>query len=587
MEGNTPSSHEPSTTASEIEKERAEPAAKPFADSAEKEQTDPTAPSAAPAEQDGATQQPEADATASYPTGLKLTMIVIALQLAVLCVALDNTIISTAIPRITDEFHALSDVGWYGSAYLLPLSGFQLFFGRLYSICNIKWTFLCALFIFELGSLICAVAPTSTALIVGRAIAGLGSAGLFSGALIILAFNTRLEQRAFFNSVLTAVYGIASIVGPLIGGVFTDHVTWRWCFYINLPIGGATAVVLVFFLRSLPPPAPGNGTWRDTILRFDPLGTLLFTPCVVCVLLALQWGGTTYPWSNGRIIALFVVFGVLLIGFIATQFWAGDNATVPIRIARQRIIACGGFFSFCVGAAFFIMTYYIPIWFQAIRNASATTSGLDMLPMMIANIAAVMIAGAVVAIWGHYVPFMYGLVVFGSVGAGLLTTWTVDTSTGKWIGYQILFGAGIGMGMQQTLIAAQSVLSLADVPTGTALMQFSQMFGGSLFVSVAQNIFTTRLSSGLSGIAGVDAATVVSTGATQITSLFHDPSILRTVRIVYNDALMKAFLVALIMNCLSLLGTVGMGFRTLKSGKPEEKPEDGAGRANSEPTASS
>lgn len=140
-----------------------------------------TAIDSAPVEQSITQQRRDAEAAVDYPTGLKLAVILIGLELAVLCVALDNTIIATAIPRITDEFHALADVGWYGSAYLLTISAFQLFFGRLYSIFSIKWTFLGALFVFELGSLICAVAPSSTALIVGRAIAGLGSAGLFSG----------------------------------------------------------------------------------------------------------------------------------------------------------------------------------------------------------------------------------------------------------------------------------------------------------------------------------------------------------------------------------------------------------------------
>jgi MFS family permease len=174
-------------------------------------------------------QRRDAEAGIEYPHGAKLAVIILGLALAVLCVALDNTIIATAIPHITDDFHALGDVGWYGSAYLLTTSAFQLFFGRLYSIFNIKWTFLFALGIFELGSLVCALAPNSTALIIGRAIAGLGSAGLFSGALIILAHAAPLEKRPVYTGVIAGMYGIASVVGPLLGGVFTDKLTWRWC----------------------------------------------------------------------------------------------------------------------------------------------------------------------------------------------------------------------------------------------------------------------------------------------------------------------------------------------------------------------
>jgi EmrB/QacA subfamily drug resistance transporter len=524
---------------------------------------------AAPVERTLTQQRHEAENAMAYPTGLKLAVIMIGLELAVLCVALDNTIIATAIPRITDQFHAINDVGWYGSAYLLPLSAFQLFFGRLYSIFNIKWTFLLTLFIFEVGSLVCALAPNSTTLIVGRAIAGLGSAGIFSGALIILAFNTPLEKRPLYTSLISAVYGIASVVGPLLGGVFTDHLTWRWCFYINLPLGGVTVVALIFFLNSPPQEPQETMTRRESIARFDPIGTLLFMPCIICLLLALQWGGTTYAWNDGRIIALFVVFGVLLLAFIAVQIWVGDNAAVPLRIAKQRSMAAGSFYSICVGASFFIMVYYVPIWFQAIKGVSATHSGIDTLPMMIAVVFGSIFAGGIVSTWGYYTPFMYGLVVFGSIGAGLLTTWTVEVSTGKWIGYQIIFGVGIGFGMQQGIVAAQTVLPLADVATGTAIIIFAQMFGGSLFVSVAQNTFTNHLVSGLVAIPGINATAVINTGATEITNLIKDPSALHTVKVVYNNALTKTFQVSLIMNCLCVFGAAGMEWRSVKGKKPE------------------
>jgi EmrB/QacA subfamily drug resistance transporter len=524
-----------------------------------------------PADETIAQDPSDADSDPQYPSGLKLFFLVIGLALAVLCVAIDNTIIATAIPRITDHFHALSDIGWYGSAYLVTLSTFLLFFGRLYVVFNIKWIFMLSLFLFELGSLICGLAPTSTALIVGRAIAGLGSAGLYSGSLIILAFSTPMHRRPLFTSLMTSVYAIASVVGPLLGGIFTDHVTWRWCFYINLPIGGITAIAIFLFYKAPSPQPQPKRTWIESIARFDPLGTMLFMPSIICLLIALQWGGTIYSWSNGRIIALFVVFGVLLLAFIAVQFRVGDNAIIPIRIARQRSIACGALYALCVGASFFTMVYYIPLWFQAIHGTSATHSGIDTLPMMIAVIMVNITAGYIVSKWGYYTPFMYGLVVVGSIGAGLLTTWTVDTSTGKWIGYQIIFGAGIGMGMQQAMITAQSVLPLADVPIGTCIMQFFQMFGGSLFVSVGQNTFTNHLISRLTSIAGIDSQQIVNAGATQLTTLIHDPNVMHQVQVAYNGALTRTFQVALIMNCLAALGAAGVKWRSVKA--PAPRPE--------------
>ncbi|KUL82987.1 hypothetical protein ZTR_09299 [Talaromyces verruculosus] len=156
--------------------------------------------------------------------------------------------------------------------------------------------------------------------------------------------------------------------------------------------------------------------------------------------------------------------------------------------------------------------------------------------MMIAVIMVNLTTGYIVSIWGYYTPFMYGLVVVGSTGAGLLATWTVDTSTAKWIGYQIIFRAGIGMGMQQAMVTAQAVLPRADVPTGTCIMQFFQMFGGSLFVSVGQNTFTNHLISRLTSIAGIDSQDIVSAGATQLTTLIHDPIVMRQVQVAYNGA---------------------------------------------------
>ncbi|KAG9716725.1 major facilitator superfamily transporter, partial [Aureobasidium melanogenum] len=172
-----------------------------------------------------ATQNDEDEADAQHPTSFKLTLITIALCLAVFCMALDNTIIATAIPKITDHFKAIDDIAWYGSAYLLTTCSFQLFFGKLYSFLSLKWVFLAALFIFELGSFLCGIAPTSTALIVGRAIAGVGSAGLFSGAILIVANSVPLRSRPTYTGLIGAMYGLASVAGPLMGGAFTDHLT--------------------------------------------------------------------------------------------------------------------------------------------------------------------------------------------------------------------------------------------------------------------------------------------------------------------------------------------------------------------------
>jgi EmrB/QacA subfamily drug resistance transporter len=457
------------------------------------------------------------------------------------------------------------------TAYLLTTAAFQLLFGKFYTFFSIKWVYLSAIAIFELGSLICGSAPNSTALILGRAIAGVGSAGVFSGALIIVAYSVPLQKRPMYSGFIGAMYGIASVAGPLLGGAFTDKATWRWCFYINLPLGAITIIVIILFFKEPDRKAVAKKTWKQRAEELDLIGTVFFMPAIVCLLLALQWGGSKYPWNEARIIVLFVLFGVLIIIFIGIQIWKQDNATVPPRIIKNRSVAASSFFAFCLGSGFFIMVYYLPVWFQAVQGVSAVESGIRNLPLVLGLVLVSIISGIGVSIEGHYAPWMIASSVVMAIGFGLITTFKPDTGSPSWIGLQCLAGIGVGLGMQQPLMAVQTVLNIKDVPTGTSVLIFLQTLGGALFVSVGENVFTNKLVEGLAEHApGINPLVVLSTGATSIQSTT-PPQYLAGVTLAYNDALVKAFTVATAMAALSIIGSVLVEWKSVKkSGKKVE-----------------
>ena len=457
------------------------------------------------------------------------------------------------------------------AAYLLTTAAFQLIFGKFYTFFSIKWVFLVAIAIFEVGSLICGVAPNSEALIIGRAIAGVGSAGVFSGAYLLIATSVPLAKRPIFAGLIGGMYGISSVVGPLLGGAFTDQVSWRWCFYINLPIGGVAVAVIVFFFT--PVPQPGgipSLAWKERIKQFDVLGTILFVPGVVCLLIALQWGGATYPWSNGRIIALFVVFGIFIIAFAGIQFWRPKYATVSPLMLRKRSVWAAACFTFFMGSAFFVSIYYLPIWFQAVKGVTAYESGIRNIPILLAVVVGTILSGALVTNLGYYTPFMLASSALTSVGAGLLTTFEPDTGSPKWIGYQIICGFGIGLGLQLPLVAVQTVLDMSEIPIATALMIFMQLFGAAVFVSVGESVLINRLVSHISQVMpGLDAVKVAISGATNLQNVI-PPEFLPGVIVVYNDALTQVFQIVLVMACLTTIGSVAMEWKSVKE-KPTEK----------------
>lgn len=292
--------------------------------------------------------------------------------------------------------------------------------------------------IFEIGSIISAAAPNSVAFIVGRAISGIGSAGTTTGANIIFVDLLPLEKRPQYLGFIGATFGLASIAGPLLGGVFTTEATWRWCFWINAPIGGIAIAVLLFILPANPAPQEHTTeSFLERVRLFDPIGTALITPGLILLLLAVQWGGTEYSWSSTRVIVTLVLGIVLLVAFGISQVWVGDNGTLPPRIIRMRSIAAATVVSLGFGSTLVIVSFFLPIWYQAIKGLSAVTAGIRLLGYFLSTVLFVIGSGIAVSRIGYYTPWLIIGTALSIVGCGLLTTLRVTTSTAASIGFQV------------------------------------------------------------------------------------------------------------------------------------------------------
>ncbi|KJZ73747.1 hypothetical protein HIM_06865 [Hirsutella minnesotensis 3608] len=498
----------------------------------------------------------------------------------------DTTIVSTAIPAISDEFKRPQDIGWYGSAYFLTMCAFQIFWGRVYTFYDLKTTYVVAIALFELGSTLCAVAPNSSAFITGRAFAGLGAGGIFTGSFVTIAFSVPLVKRPMYASFLGTVYGLASVLGPPIGGAFTSRLSWRGCFYMNLPLGIIVVAGLLAFFQS-PPAAARLASLRprEKLKRMDPIGTLIFVGAVASLLLALQWGGQTYPWSNGRIVALLSVFGVAMIAWAVWQIRLGPVATIPRNIITQRSMSFACFYSFTQGGVNFCILYYAPLWFQAVKGHDAVQSGLDILTFIIGMTVAMLATGYLLTKGGYSAPFMVLCVCMVSVACGLLTTWTPQTGRDKTFGYLTLYGLGQGFGWQQPILIAQTMLPAVDIATGTSLTTVCKLLGGTIFVSISQTLFSNGLRELLiQRLTQVNTDTLMEIGATELRSKL-DARLLPTVVSCYNDALKRVWWMLLALSLCSLVGAAGVEWRNVTDKVAASNPS--VGGVNQAPFSSS
>ncbi|KAI8634021.1 MFS general substrate transporter [Xylariaceae sp. FL1651] len=511
------------------------------------------------------------DATRSGPNlqSWRLGIIIGSLALGIFLLGLDQNIIGVAIPRITTDFKSLDDIAWYGSAYLLTITAFQPFFGSLYKYFDAK-SFELSANIYTLGSVICASAKQSDVLIFGRAFLGFGAAGLLQGALAIIGYVVRLEKLPLFQGIVVSSLGISVSVGPVLGGVLTDRVGWRWCFWINVPIGVVIVFAIFFFvhIEQSAGQVDHNLPLRTKLQQMDAIGTLLFLGAVVSLILVLQWGGQVYPWNDSKCIGLFVSFGTISIVFCFWEWKQGETAILPFRILKKRSIYMGALVLFALGMSSLAYAYYLPIYFQSVQGVSTTQSGARFIAIVLPQIVGLVIVGAIVTQWGYYVPYMILGVIVTSIGAGLLTTIGVSTPTVRWAAYMVINGLGIGMAQQLPYTALQAVLEPVDVPTGNgmiclknlwrysltaaAIAVFSYQLGGALSVAIGQNLLLNKLKITVPRHTDkITAQAVIEVGATGLTHLTSDPKVLSALRLAYAEAVRDPLILALAATLLA------------------------------------
>jgi EmrB/QacA subfamily drug resistance transporter len=466
------------------------------------------------------------------------TLIIIgALLLGMLLAALDQTIVATALPTIAGDLHGLSHLSWVVTAYLLASTVSTPLWGKLGDLYGRKVFFEAAIVIFLIGSALCGLAHSIFILIVFRAVQGIGGGGLLTGAQTIVADVVPARDRGRYQGLFGSVFGVTSVIGPLIGGFFVDNLSWRWVFYVNLPVG---AVALAVVAAVLP------GQLRRAQHRIDYLGTVLLAGAATSLVLLTSLGGTTYPWSSAPIFIL----GGLAVVLGAAFIWAESRAAepvVPLHLFRNRVFSAASAIGFVVGFALFGAIAYLPQYMQIVKGVSPTVSGLRLLPLMVGLLTTSIVSGRLVSRWGRY--RIFPIIGTATMTVGLYLLSHLGVTTGIWLSslYMLVLGAGIGASLQVLVVAVQNAVSYADLGAATGGATFFRSIGGSFgtatFGAVFSNVLAGDLAAALHGLAlphGVTAASGASPA-----QLAHLPAAVHAGYISgYATALQTVFLVA-------------------------------------------
>jgi EmrB/QacA subfamily drug resistance transporter len=426
--------------------------------------------------------------------GRRLGLIITALMLGLLVAALDQTIVATALPTIAGDLHGLSHISWVVTAYLLASTASTPLWGKIGDLYGRKQFFQIAIVIFLVGSVLSGISSSMLELIAFRALQGIGGGGLIVGAQAIIGDVVSPRERGRYQGLFGAVFGVASVVGPLLGGFFVDNLSWRWVFYINLPVGGVALVVTAAVL-------PSSGQRVHHVI--DYLGTALLALSATALVMFTSLGGTSYPWGSAPIIIL-AAGGVVLGVIFALVERRAVEPVLPLKLFRNRVFSSASAIGFVVGFAMFGAITYLPQYMQVVRGISPTGSGLQLLPLMGGLLVTSITSGRLISRWGHYKVFPIFGTALMTVGLFLLSR--IGVGTPPWEMYIAMFVLGVGIGgvMQVLVIAVQNAVGYEDLGVATSGATFFRSIGGSfgtaVFGAIFANVLTGNLAHYLRGV---------------------------------------------------------------------------------------